>query len=146
MDDIMLVKDVDWSRKHPCGDCPFLRTSPFHWGVAGSLETYASSIDRGIFAHTCHKTDNRKTCDGPRNHDGQAQHCVGAILMLLKTGNGCDLQLPLLQAAEAGKIDIVDMSKRAEQSPQVFTWLEMLRFYLRETGKLLKRKRRRRRN
>lgn len=130
---ITTVKDLDWDLEHPCGDCPFLKSSPFHEGVATALVSHCESIDEGKFAHTCHRTDNREACDGPKNWTkGKPKHCAGAILMLLKTGNGKDLQLPLLQAAEAGLFDIHRMAAIAEKDTKVFTMDEMFKFYLRE--------------
>lgn len=130
------VSELDWSRTHPCGDCPFLRTTPFHQGVAGSLPLLMQSIVDGQAAHTCHKTDNRPSCDGPRNYPGPPQHCAGLILMLLKTGRGMDLQLPMLQAAEAGKLDLQQMTALAKRSPQVFTLGLLLAFYEEHLRKL----------
>jgi hypothetical protein len=129
--------EIEWDRPSPCGDCPFLKTSPYHQGVAGSLTAYVESIRGNRFAHTCHKTDNRPACDGPKNHAGKPQHCVGAILMLLKTGNGMDLQLPLLQAAEAGKVDLAARMAQAKAAKNVFTVKELLRFYRTEVAKRL---------
>jgi hypothetical protein len=118
-----------WDLKSPCADCPFLRSSPPHHGVARGIPQVIFSIDAGTFAHTCHKTDNRPSCDGPRNFDGPTRHCAGAVLMLLKTGQGKDLQLPLLQAAEQGKLDLAEMTARAKASPNVFTLRGFLVFY-----------------
>lgn len=129
---ILLVDNVAWNRTTPCSDCPFLKTSPFHEGVADSIPQYVESIQRGQFAHTCHKTDNRADCDGPRNFNGQPQHCAGAILMLLKTGMATDLQLPLLQAAERGELDLKAMTAKAKVAAAVFTLPELLRFYAAE--------------
>jgi hypothetical protein len=131
----LLAKDIDWSRQSPCNDCPFLRTSPYHEGVASSIPDYVQSIQDGNFAHTCHKTDNRDAVDGPKNFEGKTQHCVGAILMLLKTGKGMDLQLPLLQAAERGEIDLKVMAERAKEAKHFFTLWEMLKFYADELKK-----------
>lgn len=133
--EILMPADLAWDKPNPCGDCPFLKTSKFHEGVAGSIPSYMESIDKGNFSHSCHKTDNRPDCDGPRNHQGKVQHCVGAILMLLKTGNGFDLQLPMLQAAEAGKMDIKARVAQAKKWKNVYTVLEFLAFYGRELGK-----------
>lgn len=128
--ELVLAKDLDWSRKRPCADCPFLKTSPFHQGVAGSLPEYVRSIEDGRFAHTCHKTDNRAEVDGPKNFRGErAQHCAGAVLMLLKTGKTMDLQLPLLEAAERGDLDLAEMTAIAKASDDVFTVGELLQFY-----------------
>lgn len=132
----LLVADIDWDRQSPCNDCPFLKTSPFHEGVASSLGEYMDSIRAGTFAHTCHKTDNREGCDGPRNHEGRPQHCRGAVLMLVKTAHGLDLQLPLLKAGEAGKLDIFEVERQAKAAKHVFRLDEMLKFYGKELGKL----------
>jgi hypothetical protein len=96
------------------------------------------SITDGKVAHTCHKTDNRPSCDGPRNYPGPPQHCAGLILMLLKTGRGMDLQIPMLRAAEAGKLDLALMTAKAKRSPDVFRLGEFIEFYesrLREIDK-----------
>ena len=77
--------NVEYNLKKPCDDCPFKKSTPFHVGVAQSIQGYADSLDAGTFAHTCHKTENRPECDGPRNHAGKAEHCFGALLMILKT-------------------------------------------------------------
>ncbi len=133
----VLASDLGWDMPSPCGDCPFLRTSPFHQGVARSVPVYMAAITAGRFAHTCHKTDNRADCDGPRNWSSQTKHCVGALLMLLKTGDGKDLQLPLLRAAEAGKIDLAARTAQAKADPRVFTLKEMIRFYYGELQRRL---------
>lgn len=144
VEDPLLAKDLDWSMTSPCGDCPFLKSSPFHQGVANSIPAYAESIDLGVFAHTCHKTDNRAACDGPHNWKGdQAKHCAGAIICLFKTGNGKDLQLPLLKAAESGKLDVHKMTAIAEADTRVFTWRQFLEFYAREVGKRARQAKRR---
>jgi hypothetical protein len=139
----VLARDVDWDLKSPCSDCPFLRTSPFHEGVAESLQSYMESIDARRFAHTCHKTDPRPKCDGPHTWDGRPKACAGATMMLLKTGAGTDLQLPLLEAAVAGKLDLADMTARANADNRVFKIPELLSFYLVGMRKMLRRSRRR---
>ena len=122
-------KDLDWSKKSPCHDCPFLKTSPFHEGIAVGAMAVADSIESHTFAHTCHMTDNRSACDGPRNwKKRKPQHCAGAILMMLKTGEGSDLQLPFLKAVSAGLVDIADMQKRADKDDRVFTLKQFLMF------------------
>lgn len=121
--------DLDWSRTHPCADCPFLRTSPFHQGVASGAPLLLQAIGENMAAHTCHKTDNRASCDGPRNYPGNPQHCAGIILMLLKTGKGMDLQIPLLKAADAGKLDLEKMMALSKKSPKVYRLGEFIRFY-----------------
>lgn len=47
----VLAKDVGWDLKSPCGDCPFLKTSQFHQGVAASIPQYIESIESHTFAH-----------------------------------------------------------------------------------------------
>ncbi len=133
--ELLTPADIDWDKPNPCGDCPFLKTSKFHEGVAGNIPNYMNDIEAGTFAHTCHKSYMRSDCDGPKNHPGRPWHCVGAILMLLKTGKGMDLQLPMLKAAEAGKFDIHARAKQAKKWQNVYTVLEFLTFYGRELGK-----------
>lgn len=41
----LLARDLDWSMTTPCGDCPFLKSSPFHEGVADSIPAYAEAIE-----------------------------------------------------------------------------------------------------
>jgi len=143
---VLLASDIDWDLKSPCNDCPFLRTSPFHEGVAAHLPDYAEAIADHTFAHTCHKTDRRPKCDGPRNWDGRTKACAGAVMMLLKTGNGVDLQIPLLNAMQAGKLDAADMTRRAKADKRVFKFREMLLFYAKEmTRQLGKRRKARKR-
>jgi len=137
--ELVTVNNVGWDLKAPCGDCPFLKTSPFHEGVAGSISSYVESIQSGVFAHTCHKTDNREACDGPKNYKGERpQHCVGAIMMLLKTGHTLDYQMPLLHAAERGEIDLKAMHEAATANENVFTVGQLLKFYADELAKQLK--------
>lgn len=137
--DVLLAADLDWDLKSPCDDCPFLRTSPFHEGVAGSIPKTMEAIEAGAFAHTCHKTDCRPSVDGPRTWRGRTKHCAGALMMLLKTGKGLDLQLPLLQSLEQGKWDAKEMTARAKADKRVFTVGQFIAFYARElAGKVRK--------
>ncbi|MES2342287.1 MAG: hypothetical protein V4597_11460 [Pseudomonadota bacterium] len=133
--ELLTVNDVAWDRQRPCNDCPFLKTSPFHEGIAGSLPAYMESIKGGTFSHTCHKSDPRPECDGPHTWQGQPWHCVGAVQMLLKTGGGLDVQLPLLQAAERGELDLAAAAIAAKADDRVFTVTGLLRFYERELGR-----------
>lgn len=142
-DEKILAEELAWNLMAPCGDCPFRKDSPFHEGIAATAEAKFCDIQRGRFAHTCHKTDNRPECDGPHNWKGRPEHCAGAILMLLKTGDGYDLQLPLLQAIEAGKLDIEAMMRRAKRAKNVFTLPEFLRFQLEGAKQLLAKRRQR---
>lgn len=131
----VLASDVRYDLRNPCADCPFMKTTPFHQGVAKSIPGLCESIESRSFAHTCHKTDTRPQCDGPvaGTETGKpVQHCVGSLLMLLKTGNGKDLQLPFLQAIEAGKLSVEDvhaLTARAKADPNVFTLRELILFY-----------------
>lgn len=141
VNDILFARDVEYKVHNPCADCPFLKSSPFHEGVAGSIPEMIESMVDHNFAHTCHKTDNRLACDGPRNHQGTTQHCAGALMMLLKTGKGFDLQLPLLEAAQAGKIDLKEWTARAIAAKNVFTVKEMLDYYAKRLGQRVRRER-----
>jgi hypothetical protein len=127
-----LAASISYDMTAPCSDCPFKKSTPFHGGVCGSIPLYINQIEDQRFCHTCHKTDTSPHCDGPvagQEYDRPTQHCAGAILMLLKTGKGLDLQLPLLKAAEAGKLDIHRMAEIARNSPDIYTLGEFLRFY-----------------
>lgn len=136
-DYLMRADQIDWDLKTPCADCPFLKTTAYHQGVANNLQTNMEAIDAGNFAHTCHKTDSREPVDGPKTWTGRPKHCAGALMMLLKTGRGKDLQRPLIQALSAGKFDVHDMTRRAKADKRVFTVRGMLRFYLKEIQKSL---------
>lgn len=145
----VLASDVHWDLRNPCADCPFIKSSPYHQGVAESIPALCESIDNGSFAHTCHKTDYRKQCDGPvaGKETGRAiQECAGSTLMLLKTGNGKDLQLPLLQAMESGKFSseaVQEMTARAKRDPNIFTIREFLHFYARKLNQMVAKRRKR---
>ena len=105
--------DVDWDLKRPCADCPFRRGTPFHEGIANGTVDVVHSIELRRFAHTCHKTDNFSDSPEGRRYRGRLKHCAGSLIMLLKTGHGLDLQVPFLKAAEAGKLDIHELSEIA---------------------------------
>lgn len=137
---LLKADDLDWSRKNPCKDCPFIKTSPYHNGVAGSIPGLMNYVDAGIAAHTCHATDNRDDVDGPKNWKGKTQACAVFTMMLLRTGKGKDLQMPLLKAAEQGKIDLADMIKRARESKIVYTISGLLTFYAEEVSRRVIRK------
>ncbi len=123
----LVGEQIAWDMKGPCADCPFRRDAPDHEGVAASIVGYVESIERGEFSHTCHKTDN--CADGPKNHVGQIQHCGGALHFLVRAK--CDLQLPLLKAAEAGKLDVHAMTRRARRDRRVFGSVrELVTYYL----------------
>lgn len=142
MSDLKLkIEDLDWSRKSPCKDCPFLKTSKFHEGIASNLIGYGDSFDEHRFMHTCHKTDNNPQCDGANGkYKGEKpQHCAGAILMQLKSGNQVPFQNSLMTASirglMGGKNALLYMARRAQKDERVFTWHEMLKFYSDELKK-----------
>lgn len=141
--EVVLVNDVVWDLKSPCDDCPFMRTSPYHGGVAESLPGMAESImERHEFSHSCHKTDCRPSVDGPQTWQGAVKHCAGALMMLLKTGKGLDLQGPLLDAASKGKFDVHEMTRRAKLDGRVFKLNEMMDFYQRAMARRMRNYRR----
>lgn len=129
--------NVEYDLKKPCGDCPFLKTTPFHVGVAANFEGYMESMSRQEFAHTYHKTDNRDEVDGPRNHQGPTQHCVGALLMLLKSESESEsvaywTQDAILYGIRSKKLTddhLRHLIKLAKERDDVFTLIEMIRFY-----------------
>jgi hypothetical protein len=143
MEDPKTVYDLDWTRKAPCKDCPFLKSSPYHEGIAERLldygfGSYASGIEAGQFCHTCHKTDNREAVDGPKNYKGEKpQHCYGAIMMMLKSYDQIPIQESLMAAASKGllKPGLLAMARRAKKDGRFFTWREMLSFYAEERRK-----------
>lgn len=134
-DQEVIAADVHWDLRNPCADCPFMKTTPFHQGVAKSIPDLVESINDQRFAHTCHKTDTRKACDGPvagKETGKPVQHCIGSILMLLKTGQDKDVQLPFLQAIDSGKLsadDVHALEARAKADPNVFTLRGFIHFY-----------------
>jgi hypothetical protein len=118
--------DLDWDLKRPCADCPFRRSTPFHAGVCSSALNYLRSIEAHNFSHTCHKTDPASDSEQGQAYGGRLKHCVGSLFMLLKTGDGFDLQMPLLQAAEDGKLDIHELARAAEADEECYTLSEFL--------------------
>lgn len=130
-DKLLPASAVSYDLKSPCDDCPFRKSSPYHSGVAGGVWDTIRTIEINRFSHTCHKTDYRQGCDGPRagGDPGQIQACIGSLLMLLKTGDGVDLQLPLLQAAERGQLDLDDLAARARVDEATYTFPEFLAQY-----------------
>ncbi len=146
-----VVTEVNYDLKRPCNDCPFMKTAKFHEGVADSLPDYLDSIKAGTFSHTCHKTDNREAVDGPKNCTGPVQHCLGSILMLLKTSNkarsnygrGLWNQSGIVHGLKSGKISderFGRLSKQANENPKVFTLLELMDFYLKKISQLARKR------
>ncbi len=136
-DQSILASDLHFDMHKPCDDCPFVKSSAFHGGIAASMPGYSQAIDDGIFAHTCHKTDPRAMCDGPRPQGAKVQHCFGAIVMLLKSGKGRWMQSPLMKAWAENKIDLPAIEAQAKADRTVWTLRGMLGFYLREIKKRL---------
>jgi hypothetical protein len=121
--------DMDWSLRRPCSDCPFRRATPYHVGVARGIWDLILLIDEHRFAHTCHKTDPRSDSPEGQRWKGRTQHCMGSLFMLAKTGRGADLQLPLLEAMQAGKIDAEGLERRAKRDRACYRLGEFLAFY-----------------
>lgn len=89
-----------------CNDCPFLKSTKHHSGVYESLNNLESSIGKGEFAHSCHKTDDRS--DGYIDtYNGEMQACYGSLAMIKKMeeSNKCPQQLIMLKAVVVGKVD-----------------------------------------
>ncbi len=135
---LLPVDAIEWDLQDACNDCPFKKTTPAHEGIAKSIPFYCDTIEANRFSHTCHKTDNRQSVDGPRNYGGKPKHCFGAIMMLLRTGNGKDLQIPLLEAAQDKKLDIQALAERAKTDDRFHTLPELVRFYANWIGEKVK--------
>lgn len=129
---------LGWDLKGPCNDCPFRKNAPEHEGVAAAIPGYIESIREHRFSHTCHKTDNE--ADGPKNHKGKIQHCAGALHFMVKAR--CDLQRPLLQAIDAGQLDVHAMCKRARRDKRVFGSIKQLVNYYAAMAQRILQKRR----
>lgn len=135
--EFLTADQVAWDMKGPCNDCPFRRDAPDHEGVCASVKGYIEALEENRFSHSCHKTDNR--ADGPRNHTGAVQHCGGALHFIVRAK--CDLQLPLLQAADAGKINLRELSTRARRDKRVFASVsELLSYYIAMARRILEKK------
>lgn len=115
-------KTIGFDLKAPCSDCPFKKSSGIHEGVAGDLVVYAKKIKEGEFAHTCHKTDVRAGAREGALVNGKVQHCIGAILMCEKSGEG---QLPYLAAWCDKKFELNDL----QGGEDVMTLKEMVKKY-----------------
>jgi hypothetical protein len=132
--EFLLAKDLEWDMPSPCNDCPFRRDAPDHLGVVRNVVGYLNAIEDGRFSHTCHKTDNR--ADAPKNWSGRPKHCAGALLFLTRAK--CDLQLPLLEAGQSGKIDLKALAERAKKDDRVFSsTLELIVYYVSMGQRLL---------
>jgi len=82
------MKDLGFDLKTPCDDCPFRKNVPLHKGVLEKLTEFVSSLDRGEFMHSCHKTDDRSDYKNPKLFQEKIQHCMGSILMCEKSNYG----------------------------------------------------------
>jgi hypothetical protein len=138
--------DVDYDLKRPCDDCPFRKSSRFHEGVAIETPQLVQSMTDRVFAHTCHKTDPRADSPQGQRYEGRLQHCVGALFMLIKTGRGFDIQVPYLEAAHEGRLDLDSLVAAAKADTECFTVLEFLQFQGRGLGRLIDERDRRERN
>lgn len=127
--ELLSADHCGYALKRPCNDCPFRRDAPDHIGVAKSIPGYVEAIESNRFAHTCHKTDNRPSVDGPRNHQGAVQHCAGALHFLIRSGH--ELQLPFVEAVQAGKVSYKPLRRRARRDESIFASVrELLLYYL----------------
>jgi hypothetical protein len=118
--------DFDWDLKRPCADCPFRIGVPFHEGIALDTVGIVEAIRQHTFAHTCHKTDNFSDSPEGQRFVGRFKHCIGSLIMLIKTGRGCDLQIPFLEAAQAGKLDLDELMATAKADKDCYTLNEFL--------------------
>ena len=118
--------DVDWDLKSPSSDCPFRKPTPYHGGVASRALLYAEQIRCGRFAHTCHKTDKRSDSETGKAYQGRPKVCAGSLYMLVKTGEGADLQRAVLNAIDAGKLDIKDLDRRARAGRDCYAVREFI--------------------
>jgi hypothetical protein len=131
--ELLFAASLEWNLKAPCNDCPFRRNAPDHEGICGSLPELVKSIEAGTFAHTCHKTDKRPTCDGPVAGDagsyrGPTEHCAGALHFVFRAQRW--MQHAILKADDDGKLDIVDVEARALKDESVFRSMrELLDYY-----------------
>lgn len=133
---------IRFDQKNPCADCPFTRNGPpGHTGVLSSLVTYAEMIETGELVHTCHKTDQREDCDGPKrmpggshSPDNTVNACAGLMQLFAKSDYPFG---PMISYASRQGVDIGDLIKRANSNDDVFGSIgEMMRHYLPEVKKL----------
>lgn len=130
----MPIDEVGFDLKAPCDDCPFTKNAPPHEGVLAAFPKYWAEIKRGMFAHTCHKTDFRSDSKTHKFVKGKTQHCVGMIWMC---ENSDKTQLPYLNAWAKKKFKFEDLKGKE----RAFTWSEFLAFYKAYAKKVLKERR-----
>lgn len=117
------LKALRFDLHKPCADCPFRRDVRPHEGVARDLSGTLDAIEGGVFAHTCHKTDPRSDSPVGQAADGPAQHCAGALLMVLRTTNGIVDQEPMARAVGDGRLDLAQLDWRAADNVHTGTSL-----------------------
>jgi len=115
--------ELRFDLKKPCKDCPFLKTTPHHEGVASDLMSISTSIESENAAFTCHKTDPRSDSPTGQRHTGPVQHCAGFILMCEK---GKTPQVPYLTAWCSRQFDLDKLDKSA---PVYDSFMDMVRSY-----------------
>lgn len=140
------VANMAYDLRRPCDDCPFVKASPWHEGIAAGAMKCVKTMERHRFAHSCHNTDPDADCATAKHYKGPLQHCRGVLIMMCKTGDGWDLQLPFMQAAEAGKLDLEELSAAADRDTECFTLVEWLEFQAAGGERKFARARNRRRN
>lgn len=129
------IKDIKFDLKKPCKDCPFLKTTPYHEGIADDLPNLWVSIEAGKAMHSCHKTDPRSDSPEGQRYKGPLQHCAGLLTMMSN-----DVRLmcnPQRAAFHSGKWT----GEMDHSAPVYSSFREMLKFYYDEAKKRLKPKR-----
>lgn len=114
----------------PCSDCPFRYDVPKHEGIASDLSELFMGVERGVAAHSCHKTDPRSDCDSAQRFAGPVQHCAGFMIMLHKEGVPSNA---MLAAVRKGLLDL----KQLNMAAPVYRRIGMLRAYLTWTREVL---------
>jgi hypothetical protein len=110
-----------WDLKTPCNDCPFLKSTPCHDGIASDLPTLLKHEDHGNYAHSCHKT--HPGADGwVETYQGPVQHCAGFTIMKIKSDN---ITTPMLLAKVKKKLDF----KKMDLSVETFKDLTEMAFH-----------------
>lgn len=92
-------KELGYSLKRPCDDCPFRKNAPMHNGIIRALPEMAKAYKKKWLVHSCHKTDPR--ADGYTGLvENKIQHCAGMMAMYKKEFD--DVTYP---AVLYGKVD-----------------------------------------
>jgi hypothetical protein len=90
-----------WELTKPCSDCPFVKSSPLHDGIASDLPKLAEHIESGNFVHSCHKTHPGADGWNP-DYKGAIQNCAGLTIMQIKNE---ELTIPIVRAKLSGELD-----------------------------------------